>query len=111
MFQNCSWPGIIFNIRSFVRNCDVCGKNEIWKNKKQGFLKLLPIPSSIWSEIFIDFVTDIPENEGCTNFLSIKGVILKIYDSMEAKTVAEIFIYKFYSQNGLPSLIISNRGR
>ena len=37
MFKSYSWPGMFLNIRRFVRNCEVCGKNKIWKNKKQFF--------------------------------------------------------------------------
>ena len=54
---------MFLNIRRFVRNDDVCGRNKAWKNKKQNFLKPLPISSRIWSEISIDFVIDLPENE------------------------------------------------
>ena len=68
MFKNYFWPGMFFSIRRFVRNSDVCGRNKFWKNKKQGFLKFLPIPKRIWSEIFIDFVIDLPENEKCNFF-------------------------------------------
>ena len=39
-----------------------------------------------------------------------KGVILEFYDSVDAETVADIFIRRFYRQHGLPALIISDRG-
>ena len=67
MFKNYFWPGMLLDIRRFVRNCDVCGRNKAWKDKKQGFLKPLPIPSRIWSKISIDFVVDLPESERCKN--------------------------------------------
>ena len=106
---------MLLNIRRFVRNCDVCGRNKAWKDKKQGFLKPLPIPSRIWSKISIDFVVDLPESEGCKNLLIItdrlgKGIILELCNSMDAETVAEIFIRRFYRQHGLPAAIISDRG-
>ena len=56
--RNYFWPDMLLDIRRFVRNCDVFGRNKAWKDKKQGFLKPLPIPSRIWSEISIDFVVD-----------------------------------------------------
>ena len=71
MFKNYFWPGMLLNIRRFVRNCDVCGRNKTWKNKKQGFLKPFLIPSRIWSEISIDFVIDLPEKEKCKYLLII----------------------------------------
>ena len=59
-------------------------------------MKPLPIPSRIWSEISIDFVVDLPENEGCKNLLIItdrlgKGVILEPCDSMDAEAVSELW--------------------
>ena len=85
-------------------------------HQKQGFLKLLPIPNRIWSEISIDFVVDFPENEKCKNILIIidklsKRKILEFCNSMDAEIVAEIFIRKFYRQHGLPTVIISDRNR
>ena len=64
----------------------------------------------------MDFVVDLPENEGCENLLIIidklgKGVILEPCDSMDAETVSEIFIRKFYRQHRLPAVIISDRSR
>ena len=38
-----------------------------------------------------------------------KGVILKFCNSMDAETVAEIFIRRFYRQHGLLAIIISDR--
>ena len=107
---------MLVDIRRLIRNCDVCGRNKVWRDKKQGFLKPLPIPSRIWSEISIDFVVDLPQSEGCRNLLVItdrlgKGVILEPCNSMDAEAVAEIFIRRFYRQHGLPAAIVSDRGR
>ena len=40
-----------------------------------------------------------------------KGFILKICNSIDAETVAEIFIRRFYRQHGLPAVIISDRNK
>ena len=107
---------MFLNIRRFVRNCDVCGRNKNWKNKKQNFLKPLPIPSRIWSKFFIDLVIDLPPIEKYKN-LSIlidklkKKAILEPCDSMDVEAVSEIFIRKFYRQHVLPAVIISNRSK
>jgi hypothetical protein len=60
------WPGMGDNVRQFVRNCDSCAANKAWRTRRQGFLKPLPIPDRVWSEISIDFIVDLPESEGCT---------------------------------------------
>ena len=106
MLKNYFWQGILLNIRRFVRNCDVCGRNKIFKNKKQGFLKPLPIPNQIWSKISIDFVIYLPEDFLMIIDKLIKKVILKLCESMNFETVVEIFIRRFDRQHGLPIIII-----
>lgn len=74
------WPGMAKDIRRFVENCDGCGRNKAWRSRRQGFLKPLPIPDRIWSEISMDFITDLPKSGNCTNMIVItdrlsKGVI------------------------------------
>ena len=55
----------------FFRNCDVCGRSRIWRDRKKGMLKLLPVPNRIWEEIFINFVMNLPKPNGCKNLLVI----------------------------------------
>lgn len=37
------WPRMNRMVWQFVRNCDVCGRTHVWRDKKRGFLKPLPI--------------------------------------------------------------------
>jgi hypothetical protein len=61
------WLNQSEQVRQFIRNCDVCGSATIWRQKKWGLLKPLPVPDRIWSEISIDFITGLPETpEGHT---------------------------------------------
>jgi hypothetical protein len=55
-------------------------------------LKPLLIPDRIWSEISIDFITDLPESEGYKNIIVItnrlnKRVIADKLDDLKAETV------------------------
>ena len=57
-------------------------------------MKPLLIPDRIWSEISIDFITGLPESEGCKNMIVItdrlgKGVVADGLDDLEAETVAK----------------------
>jgi hypothetical protein len=70
-------------VRRFVKACDVYGRTTIWRDKKKGLLKPLPLPDRIWSEISMDFITDLPPSKdtGATILLVIidrfaKGTIL-----------------------------------
>jgi hypothetical protein len=110
------WPGLSQDVRRFVRNCDGCGSKKPWRERKWGLLKPLPIPERIWRDISMDFITGLPSSNGCTNCMVItdrlgKGVIFEALPDIEAKTVAERFIYCFYRYHGLPEAITSDRGR
>ena len=88
---------------------------KAWRERKQGFLKPLPVPNRLWSEISIDFITGLPLSDGCTNLAVItdrlgKGVILEPMRTTEAQDVAALFIRTFYRHHGLPTAIVSDRG-
>ena len=109
------WPNMLRDIRRFVRNCDTCGRMKAWRERRQGFLKPLPVPDRLWREISVDFITGLPKSEGCTNLMVItdrlgKGIILEPMRTIEAKDVARIFLRTFYRRHGLPAAIVSDRG-
>jgi len=110
------WPRMSQDIRRFVRNCDACGRNKAWRDRRQGFLKPLPVPDQIWKEISIDFIVDLPESNGCTNLVVItdrlgKGIMCDGLPDIQAETVAKWFVRTFYRQHYLPGAIVSDRGK
>jgi transposase InsO family protein len=109
------WPGIDADIRRFCRNCDDCGQAKAWRSRRQGLLKPLPIPDRTWQELSMDFVTDLPVSDGCTNLLIVtdrlsKGVILEPMKTITAEALAEVFIKSVFRRHGLPRAIVSDRG-
>jgi transposase InsO family protein len=115
MIRQFFWPNMLKDIRRFVRNCDICGRTKAWRDRRQGFLKPLPIPDRIWREISVDFIDQLPESNGRTNLMVItdrlsKGVILEPLQSTTADDVASVFLRTFYRNHGLPSAIVSDRG-
>ncbi|KAI0992938.1 hypothetical protein K3495_g15246 [Podosphaera aphanis] len=109
------WPKLRESVRRFIRNCDICGKSTVWREAKAGFLRSLPIPERIGSELTIDFVTDLPPSQGCTSIMVItdrlsKDVFLFGTESMTAPTCAKIFIDRYYCYFGFPRYLTSDRG-
>ena len=109
------WPGQSRDVRTFVENCDRCGSNKAWRTLKYGFLKPLPIPHRVWSEISMDFITGLPISEGCSNMIVItdrlsKGVIADGLPDLEVETVADWFLKRYYPHHFLPQAIVSDRG-
>ena len=50
------WPGMSDHNRRFCRNCNMCGINQIWRDRKHGILKPLPVPERKWRDISMDFI-------------------------------------------------------
>ena len=85
------------DVRDFTDAYNGCGRNKSWRIKRRGFLKPLLILDRIWSEISIDFITDLPELEGYTNIVVVtdrlsKGIVTNGLDDLEANIVAKWFI-------------------
>lgn len=109
------WPKMREEVRRFIRNCDVCGRTTIWREAKAGFLRPLPIPERIGCELTIDFVTDLPPSQECTNIMVItdrlsKDVFMFGTNSMEAEHCANIFVDRYYRYFGFPRYLTSDRG-
>ena len=110
------WPRMSTDVRRFCRNCDVCGRAHVWRTQKAGFLLPLPIPHRFYSELSIDFVTDLPAAGSGPRHLMVitdrllKSVTLEAMASMEAEACAERFLQCHYRFHGFPRAITSDRG-
>lgn len=111
------WPNASSDVRQFVRNCEICGRNTIWRDTKRGLLKPLPIGERVASEISLDFITDLPPSgeKDATNCLVItdrltKGVLLEAMADISAEATAKRIFYTWYPYHGLPRAITSDRG-
>lgn len=110
-----TWPGLAQDVRQFVRNCDVCRAAAVWREKRRGLLKPLPIPDRPWSDISIDFITDLPTVDGHSFIMVItdrlfKSVIFQPMRTIKTQSVAEEFLKCFIRHHGLPRSIVSDRG-
>lgn len=112
-----TWPGLSQDVRRFLRNCNVCGRANIWREKRRGLLKPLPIPDRPWAELSIDFVTDLPPSgpNGATTIMVItdrlfKNVILEPMASITTQAVADTLLQCLIRHHGLPRAIVSDRG-
>jgi hypothetical protein len=103
------------DIYRFVQNCDACSASTLWQDHCQGFLKPLPIPDRLWSEISVDFVIDLNPSQDCTNIIVVtdclgKGVIFKGLKDIKVETVVKWFVQKYYSCHYLLRAIVSDCG-
>jgi transposase InsO family protein len=111
------WDGMAQDCARFVRNCDICRKSRPSRQLRQGLLQPLPIPERFWSDISIDFMTDLPSHEeGGPRYLMVitdrlsKYVQLEAMESMKSQTCAARFKEVWWRFRGFPNAIISDRG-
>jgi hypothetical protein len=109
------WPSMSNTVRQYVRNCSVCGRVKPWRDGLQGLLRPLPVPERIWKEVSIDFMTGLPESDGCTNLMVVtdclsKDVVLVGLEDITTESVAKAYINYVVAYHWLPDYITSDRG-
>ena len=109
------WPLQSRQVRQFLRNCDHCGRNKVWREHKHGLLRPLPVPDRFFSEISMDFMTDLPDSEGNRYLWVIKDrlsktVVLEAMPTMKAEDCARKFMECWGKYHGIPHAITSDRG-
>ncbi|KAI0995426.1 hypothetical protein K3495_g12752 [Podosphaera aphanis] len=111
------WPGMSQMVRRFCRNCDVCGRCHLWREKRKGLLKPLPVPERFYGELSIDFMTELPQKTSedprylmviCDRLL--KSMTLEAMTTMDADRCAETFVQCHFRFHGFPKFITSDRG-
>jgi hypothetical protein len=110
------WPNLQTTVKRFVRNCGICGRTKVWRDRKQGLLRPLPVPEQQWQEISVDFIGPLPLSQGFdtiavfTDRLS-KGVLLvPCHSTVTSEGFAKLFITSYYGSHGLPRALVSDRG-
>lgn len=110
------WPGLNNDVRRFIRNCDICGKGKVWRQKKQGILQPLPVPDRQWQHLSIDFMGPLPESAKkalhvmvITDRLS-GNLTLRAMKNIQVEDVVDAFLECHYAHHGPPRSIISDRG-
>ena len=104
------------SVQEFVRNCSICQQNKAENVATPGLLQPLPILTSIFSDISMDFVEGLRRSGG-------KDVILMVVDRMtkynhfiplahpfKIDMVASAFMEQVYTLHGNPSSIVNDRG-
>ena len=115
--RNFCWPGLSQDVRRFIRNCDTYGRKAVWREKRRGLLKPLPIPDRMWSELSIDFIIGLPpaDHTNATNLMVItdrlfKSIIVEALVDITTETTAKTLLQCLIKHHGIPRAIVSDRG-
>lgn len=104
------------DVCQFMGACKVFAKNKTSNQSPVGLLHPLPIPSSPWSHIALDFVTGLPPSSGNTAILSMvdrfsKAVhFISLPKLPSARETARVVVDHVFRIHGLPEDMVSDRG-
>lgn len=99
--------------RQFVANCLVCQKNKYDTLTPEGLLHPLPIPSTVWEDIAMDFITGLPHSNGydyvwvIIDRFSKYAHFVGLRHPFTAKSLAELFAKEIVSLHGVRCSILS----
>jgi hypothetical protein len=108
--------GMKKEILHFFTECEVCQHNKGETIKSLGDLQPLPIPSSMWMNIFMDFIVGLPK-------YGKNSIIMVVVDRLSKYAhfcslphhftptlVEQFFLDHIFRLHGMPTSIVSNCG-
>ncbi|CAJ2662565.1 unnamed protein product [Trifolium pratense] len=111
------WSAMKKDIFDYVQNCLVCQQAKTTNTLPAGLLQPLPIPSQVWEDIAMDFITGLPLSFGYTTIMVVVDRLTKYAHFIAMKTdytsksVAEAFMHNVVKLHGMPKSIVSDRDK
>ncbi|CAM8971233.1 unnamed protein product [Rhodiola kirilowii] len=109
------WRGMQADIKSYIQACRVCQQVKSVTTASQGLLQPLPLPTGVWRDIAMDFVTHLPSAKGLSVVMVVVDRLTKyghfspLPSGFIADSVAKIFVRDICRLHGMPSSIVSDR--
>jgi hypothetical protein len=111
------WPRLRNFVQKHIKTCECCQRHKASNQKPQGPLRPLPVPSSKWDSIGVDFIVHLPKTLTGYNAICVfvdrltKMVHLcPTTDECDGVETAELFIKHVWKHHGTPASIVSDRG-
>jgi len=111
---NFTWPNIHRDVRNYIKNCQTCQQTKPILGRPAVLLQPLPIPSGIWEDISMDFITHLPSSHNHTIIMVVvdrfsKGVHFgALHSNFTAYKVALLFLDIICKLHGFPRSIVSD---
>ena len=109
------WPNMRKDVELFVASCLLCQQTKYSTQAPAGLLQPLPIPSLVWEEVTMDFITGLPFSHGFTVILVVVDRLAKsahfgaLPTHFTASKTAVLFTDMVVKHHGFPRTIISDR--
>lgn len=109
------WPNMKKEVRRFVEACVVFQTTKYSTEKPTGLLQSLPIPSQVWEDVSMDFITCLPPSRGYTAIMVVVDWLSKyahftlLPTRFNALRVAHLFVNTVVRHHEFPKTLFSDR--
>lgn len=113
--ENVYWENMKQDVTDYVNACLTCQQTKIPNHLPFGLLQLLPIPSAVWEDISLDFITGLPSFQTNTVIMVVVDRFSKaahfgmLPTSFTALKIADLFCKIICRMHGMPKSIVSDR--
>ena len=114
--RNFWWPKFSYDVKKFIKSCEVCSKAKIPRHKPYGLLSPLSTPNRAWSDISMDFIVEFPKSKSMTTIMVVVDRLTKMAHFVPLRCLptvaiaADSFITNIFKYHGFPDSIVSDRG-
>lgn len=108
-------PNLRRVVQEYIRACTTCQRYKSEHLQPAGLLLPLPVPTSVWSDLGMDFIEALPRVGGKTVILTIVDRFSKychfipLAHPYSAESVAQAFFTDIVRLHGIPQSIVSDR--
>src|SRR5687768_8620244 len=99
-------------LKAYISSCDACQRNKTSNQQPAGLLQPLPIPTTKWDQISMDFIVQLPKTRNGLDAIVVfvdrlsKQVHFEpTQTTATAPDIAKIFFRTVFRLHGLPSTI------
>lgn len=108
------WSGMHMDVKQYVQACAICQYNKYSTQKSYGLLQPLPLPTQVWEDISMDFITHLPLTHNKSTIWVIVDRLTKFAHfialplAFTTPTLGPIFISEIYRLHGAPKTIVND---
>ena len=114
--RNYWWPGVIKEVKQYVKECDQCQRMKNRADMPVGKLRPNKVLERLWQHISVDFITKLPMLKGhdlilvvCDRFSKMSHFVVTTEKTM-VEGLVKLFRDNIWKLHGLLESVISDRG-